>query len=111
MQQPAPQASVVLTAKEAAAFLKLSYFTIQQLASEGRIPARKLGRQWRFLQSELTGFLLVDYKAIRRSDNEHKGLAGVAPSAPVHREFRRKKDDGEFSSFMGAVLARIKAKA
>jgi len=103
MQQLAPQTPVVLTAKEAADFLKLSYFTIQQLASENRIPCRKLGRQWRFLQSELTDWLVGNYDAVRHSNNTDNKLVTIAP---ILRTARRKKDA---SSEVDDLIAKIRA--
>lgn len=50
----------VLTAEEVAALLKVGKPTVYRLASspgtEG-LPARKVGREWRFLQSEILNWL------------------------------------------------------
>jgi len=42
-----------LSAKQAAAVLGISINTIFKLLSDGKIPARKIGRQWRILKSDL----------------------------------------------------------
>lgn len=48
----------VLTADEVAALLKVGKSTVYRLASnpEG-LPARKVGREWRFLRSEVVNWL------------------------------------------------------
>ena len=38
----------VLTVEEAAELLKIPRSSLYKLAQEGRIPARKVGRHWRF---------------------------------------------------------------
>lgn len=42
-----------LTSKEVAELLNISDYTIKRFAREGRIPARKIGRQWRFSRQEI----------------------------------------------------------
>ena len=49
----------ILTIDEAAAFLKLHKKTINKLALARKIPARRIGRQWRFSRSRLEEFLGV----------------------------------------------------
>jgi len=51
----------VLTTKEATAYIKLSRQTLIKLTLEGKIRAKKAGRQYRFLKSELDKFLLGEY--------------------------------------------------
>lgn len=43
----------ILTAKEAATLLKISEYTLRQYAKKGKVPARKIGNQWRFSKDEL----------------------------------------------------------
>lgn len=47
----------VMTSVEAAQYLKMHVKTICRLAKEGKIPARKVGSEWRFLRSVLDGWL------------------------------------------------------
>jgi len=47
----------VLTLKEAAAFLRVSEWGMKYLASTKKVPGRKVGNLWRFLRSELIGYL------------------------------------------------------
>ncbi len=47
----------VMTLEDAARFLKVSETTVYQLLREGQLKARKVGREWRFLKSELVAYL------------------------------------------------------
>src|SRR5438874_180779 len=50
----------VLTLSEAAKFLRVSEPLLQQLAIEKKVPARKLGDDWRFLLGALQQWLRCD---------------------------------------------------
>jgi excisionase family DNA binding protein len=45
--------AAILTLAEVSQKFKLSVLQVQKLAREGRIPAHKVGRLWRFDQEEL----------------------------------------------------------
>ncbi len=47
----------VLNSEEAARFLRMHVKTALRLARQGKIPACKVGGEWRFLRSELTEWL------------------------------------------------------
>jgi excisionase family DNA binding protein len=47
----------VMTIEEVAAFLKISETTAYQLVRAGEIKGRKVGREWRFLKSEIVDWL------------------------------------------------------
>lgn len=47
----------VLTASEAALFLRVSTKTVLALAREGALPGEKVGRAWRFVRSDLLEYL------------------------------------------------------
>ncbi len=47
----------VYTLAEAAAFLQLSSRTIVKLATAGVIIGRKVGKQWRFLRTDLEAYV------------------------------------------------------
>jgi excisionase family DNA binding protein len=49
--------SQVMTSLEAAEYLKMHVKTVCRLAKEGKIPAKKVGSEWRFLRSVLDGWL------------------------------------------------------
>jgi len=46
-----------MTAREVAELLKMPASTIDELARRGEIPARRLGRTWRFLRPRLEELL------------------------------------------------------
>ena len=47
----------ILTVKEVAAFLKVNDRTVYRLATDGKIPAFKVGASWRFKQTELEAWI------------------------------------------------------
>ena len=47
----------VLTTEEAAAFLKLTSFTVRAYARRKILPARKAGKGWRFYKPDLVAWL------------------------------------------------------
>ena len=50
-------ADKVMTSVEAADFLKMHVKTVCRLAKEGKIPAKKVGSEWRFLRPVLEKWL------------------------------------------------------
>lgn len=46
---------------EAAQYLGISVFSLRKLARERRVPAGKVGRQWRFRKEDLDAFLREQY--------------------------------------------------
>jgi len=50
-------ADVVMTSVEAAEYLKMHVKTVCRLAKEKKIPAKKVGSEWRFLKSVLDKWL------------------------------------------------------
>ncbi len=49
--------SQVMTSVEAADYLKMHVKTVCRLAKEGKIPAKKVGSEWRFLRGVLDRWL------------------------------------------------------
>ncbi len=49
----------MLTAKEAAAYLKLSVETVKAKARAGQMPAAKIGREWRFSRRQLLAWIEI----------------------------------------------------
>lgn len=43
----------ILTAEEVSEITKIPYSTVCDLAKQGEIPGRKIGRHWRFLESDI----------------------------------------------------------
>ena len=50
-------ADKVMTSVEAAEYLKMHVKTVCRLAKEGKIPAKKVGSEWRFLRPVLEKWL------------------------------------------------------
>ena len=51
------QGSLIMTVDEAAAYLNLDPLVVRRLARQGRIPAVKVGRQWRLKRDLLDRWL------------------------------------------------------
>jgi excisionase family DNA binding protein len=47
----------VLTVVEAAELLSLSPYTVREMARRGEIPAKKVGKEWRFLRQALLDWI------------------------------------------------------
>ncbi len=47
----------ILTIEEAAKILKINKHTAYRYAKEGKLPATRVGRNWRFLEEVLENFL------------------------------------------------------
>ena len=47
----------VLNVEETAEFLRLSPFTIRMYARRGTLPAKKVGKEWRFYKPDLVAWL------------------------------------------------------
>ena len=56
----------VMCVSEVAEFLKLDPVTIRLYAREQRIPARKMGNQWRFLKQSLVRWMEEGYSSSER---------------------------------------------
>jgi excisionase family DNA binding protein len=59
----------ILTAKELSQYLKLSESTIYKLASNGEIPAFKVGDSWRFELEEIQKMIRDSKKRGRQKDS------------------------------------------
>ena len=47
----------VLNAEQAAAYMKVNKRTLYKLAKEGKIPAIRIGREWRFSRAALEKYV------------------------------------------------------
>jgi excisionase family DNA binding protein len=76
----------VLTAAEAASFLRTRPETLKRLAREGKVPGVKLGHEWRFLRKDLVDLLAGTQGAQAEEDSVSAGAAleplGGAPTLP-----------------------------
>ena len=87
-------ANEILTASEVAAWLGQNLETIQRGAKSGRIPARRIGKEWRFLRDLVA---------------EARGLGAVSTSRPAEDDLLPRSpfatEDGTASAGMDAVEA------
>jgi PTS system nitrogen regulatory IIA component len=67
-----PSEQDIMTAEEAARYLKVSLRTLRELAGAGRIPARKVGREWRFSRSALETWISAIGSPKNRSGSSSK---------------------------------------
>jgi PTS system nitrogen regulatory IIA component len=51
------EAKEILTTDEAAEFLSLTPYTVREYAKKGLIPARKIGKSWRFYKPDLVAWV------------------------------------------------------
>jgi len=57
----------IMAAKEVAEFLDLHLLTVHKLAREGRLPAFKVGRDWRFRRSSIEDWIRQEENQRRRT--------------------------------------------
>lgn len=74
--------SDLMTTKEAAEYLKLNYMTVYKLSQRGRIPASKIGGNWRFRKDLLDDWLAKQATVI-------EGMVLVVDDDPEIREILR----------------------
>lgn len=57
VELPEPELPEVLTLEETAQYLRVSNQTVYNMLREGRIRGTKVGREWRFLRSDIVAYL------------------------------------------------------
>jgi len=67
-----PMAEEIMTIEECAKYLKTSVSTIYRLAQQGKIPATKVGNQWRFQKKKIDEWLEKGGNLKKRRDHEQK---------------------------------------
>ena len=60
----------LMTLAEVAAYLRLSKDTVYRMASAGKLPASKVGSQWRFRRDDVEQWLET-HKNIQRDDQRN----------------------------------------
>jgi excisionase family DNA binding protein len=88
----------VMTLEEAAGFLKVSETTVYQLVRSGELKARKVGREWRILKSQLVEFLKQDGEGITQE-------ATIMPDEDNGGEYRL--EDGQEKVALWLPISRI----
>lgn len=61
----------LMTLEEVADYLRLSKDTLYRMAGTGKLPASKVGSQWRFRKADVDQWLEVN-KNVRRDDKSDK---------------------------------------
>lgn len=62
--------SDIFTVEETADYLKIPISSVYKLAQEGRIPAQKVGRHWRFNRIALDQWISGNYHFEGKEDND-----------------------------------------
>jgi len=73
----------ILTAREAAAFLKMNERTVIKLAHEGKIPAARIGRRWRFEKNHILEWLEGRMRSMPNHQLATLEEHGIAPTEPL----------------------------
>ena len=73
-----------LTTEEVLAYLQVNLRTVYRLIKAGKIPAVRVGRQWRFRKSDIDAWL--DSQHSRSSELTSKARHSDEPSTPAHQE-------------------------
>ena len=63
-------AKPLLTTEQVAQYLKVDKFTVYRLVSRKKIPAFRVGNQWRFKQEMIEAWLLKNLNVKRKSHTE-----------------------------------------
>ncbi len=116
----------ILTLPEAATFVRVSPKTLGDLARNGEVPAKKVGREWRFLRSALEAWLIGQDGPISANRFGTEALGIAEQSAPYEPQLAGFTDTafsenhkrrlhrwvpwiaGFSSSFVKAVLDKVK---
>jgi excisionase family DNA binding protein len=62
----------IMEAREVASFLRLHLFTVHKLAREGKLPAFKIGSDWRFRRSSIEAWVLSKEKINHKEKSEKR---------------------------------------
>jgi excisionase family DNA binding protein len=63
-------AEPLLTVKQVADYLKIDKFTVYRLVTQGKIPAYKVGSQWRFNKKLLEAWLRKNLNVVAREKHQ-----------------------------------------
>lgn len=83
MQHLAPVREL-LRAEQVSKLLKVDRSTVYRMAENGKLPATKVGRQWRFPADEISRLLQTDHATAASSENDGQALIeAVQASLPL----------------------------
>src|SRR5688500_9410946 len=93
-----------LTTEEVLEYLQVNLRTVYRLIKAGKIPAVRVGRQWRFRKRDIDAWL-----DSQRSRNDAPAAAGAAPAAPPVRPGRHRvlvvDDEASIRELLSKTLA------
>ena len=94
-----PTDEVFLTTEEVLEYLQVNLRTVYRLIKAGKIPAVRVGRQWRFRKRDIDGWL----------DTQRTQAAGLAPAAVPVRQGRARvlvvDDEASIRDLLSKTLA------
>ncbi len=64
----------ILTITEAAQYLRISLSSLYKLAQDGKIPAQKVGKHWRFHKQTLTDWIAAGNMNFQEYKSKPKGM-------------------------------------
>jgi excisionase family DNA binding protein len=67
-----PATKAVFTTKEIAGFLKVHPLTVVRYIREGKIPAFKIGNEWRFNKKQIEKWLKRSHSPSLEAESRHK---------------------------------------
>lgn len=65
-----PEYPLIMTADEAAEMLRVSKQTVYEEATSGRLPARRIGRAWRFYRPAVLAYLQAADRVEQTRDDQ-----------------------------------------
>lgn len=69
---------MIMTTDEVAVFLKVNKATIRRLAALGKIPCKKVGKSWRFVEADLIDWLSENDTICSKSTALKQGVVAMA---------------------------------
>lgn len=91
----------ILTLREAADYLRVAEGDLLRLAEDGAIPARKIGSEWRFLQSAIDEWLHPPLRAETTENAPERGSFRA-----ILKHFGVFKDDTDQKEILASIDAR-----
>lgn len=73
---------IVLKADEAAELIQIHPNTLRRLAKQGAVPARKVGKEWRFNKIAILDWLAGEHTAVKINDDEMANTSWRSEKTP-----------------------------
>lgn len=59
---------MIMSVKQAAEYLRVTTTGLRALARDGKIPAAKIGRAWRFHRDDIDAFMRQQYQQVKQEE-------------------------------------------